>query len=435
MLVTTVRALLLRFRNREGGLLADSSIVSWLRDAPWLTRRRLVVYPKLFVAVYAATAVIWILTGHGLADRTEHAIGADFVMPWTVSRLALNGRAVSAYDVAHLWRAERATDASQSLGVLSFPYPPTYLAIVLPLALLPYAWSLVAWTAATFAAYLAVLWKIDPEWDGLWLAIAFPGAMANVVNGQNAFITVTLLGGALLSLERRPILAGVLFGLISYKPQYGVLVPVFLAVTGRWRPVAAASVTVALFAGLSLAMFGAQTWRAFFDSISYARHIGIEQGGHGFEKVQSIFAAARMWGFGVEPSYAMQAAVGILAAITAIWIWRRRRNLEMQAGALVTATLLMTPYLMDYDLVMLALPVAWLALEGRHSGFLPWEKSVLTLAWLLPLFARLAGKAMIPIAPLVMMLLLVDIGRRSVLMPSDAPSAASTPSLRDAFGS
>jgi len=106
----------------------------------------------------------------------------------------------------------------------------------------------------------------------------------------------------------------------------------------------------------------------------------------------------------------------------------------MQAAALVTATLLMTPYMMDYDLVILALPIAWLALEGRRSGFLPWEKSLVALAWLLPLFARtLAGKAMIPIAPLVMMLLLAAIARRSMLIPSDAPTAAGTSSLREAI--
>jgi hypothetical protein len=159
----------------------------------------------------------------------------------------------------------------------------------------------------------------------------------------------------------------------------------------------------------------------------------LEQGGSGFEKLQSAFAAARLWGLGVMPSYALQAAVSMLAAFSAAWIWWRTRNFAMQAGALVTASLLITPYMMDYDLVMLALPIAWLALQGRRSGFLPWEKSILLLAWALPLFARtLAGKAMIPIAPLVMMLLLAAIARRSMLIPGDAATAATTSSLRDA---
>ena len=158
------------------------------------------------------------------------------------------------------------------------------------------------------------MWKIDPDRDSLWLAIAFPGALVNLTNGQNGFLTLALLGAALLTLERRPILAGVLFGLMSYKPQYGLLVPIFLIATGRWRAIAAASVTVALLAALSFAMFGAQTWQAFFASIAFTRHVVLEQGGSGFEKLQSAFAAARLWGFSVATAYAFQAAVSLIAA-------------------------------------------------------------------------------------------------------------------------
>ena len=122
-----------------------------------------------------------------------------------------------------------------TVGFAGFHYPPTYLLMVLPLALLPYVWSLIAWTTATTGAYLAVLWKIDPDRDSIWLGIAFPGALVNLTNGQNGFLTLALFGGALLSIESRPILAGVLFGLMSYKPQYGALIPLFLLATGRWR--------------------------------------------------------------------------------------------------------------------------------------------------------------------------------------------------------
>jgi hypothetical protein len=373
------------------------------------------VYPKLFVAVYAATVLFWLLASKGLVDPGGHPIGADFIDPWSSSWLALHGTPGAVYDIARLWATERAAVGYPSVGFAGFHYAPTYLVMVLPLALLPYVWSLIAWTIATASAYLAVLWKIDPKRDSLWLAIAFPGALVNLTNGQNGFLTLSLFGGALLAIESRPILSGVLFGLMSYKPQFGALIPLFLLATGRWRTLIAAAVTIVLFVAVSLALFGTQTWASFFTSIAFTRHVVLEQGGSGFEKLQSVFAAARLWGIGVKASYALQAAVSLVAAISAAWIWWRTRNFELQAAALVTATLLMTPYMMDYDLVLLALPIAWLALEGRRSGCLPWEKSLLVLAWLLPLFARtLAGKAMIPIAPLVMVLLLAEIVRRSV---------------------
>ncbi len=397
-------------------------MLDFLRRAPWLTRQRLAVYPKLFLAVYAVSAVVWILMSRGLVDRAGQIIGADFAVLWSASRLTLNGPAASVYDIARLWPAERATAASPSMGYTSFGYPPMYLLIILPLALLPYVWSLIAWSAATFAAYLAVIWKIDPERDSLWLAIAFPGAMVNLTNGQNGFLTLGLLGAALLTLERRPILAGVMFGLMSYKPQYGVLVPIFLLATGRWRAIGSASVTAALFAALSFAIFGDQTWQAFFASVSFNRHVVLEQGGAGFEKLQSAFAAARLWGFGVAPAYSVQAAVSLITALTVIWICRRTAKFELHAASLATGILLATPYIMQHDLVVLALPIAWIAIEGRRSGFLPWEKSLLAFVWLLPLFAAaLAGRAMIPIAPLAMLLLLADIARRAQA-PAAAPS-------------
>ncbi len=221
-----------------------------------------------------------------------------------------------------------------------------------------------------------------------------------------------------------------LFGLICYKPQYGILVPIFLLVAGRWRVFASASITVIAFAGLSFAIFGEQTWRAFFNSISFTRKIVIEQGGPGFDKMQSAFAAARLWGLSVETAYAFQAAVSLIAAIAVIWIWRRTAKFDLHAAALAAATLLVTPYMMDYDLVILALPIAWIALEGRRSGFLPWEKSLLAFVWLLPLFASsLAGHAMIPLAPLAMLLLLADIARRAALSPAIVPLPVSTAQL------
>jgi alpha-1,2-mannosyltransferase len=395
--------------------LAGSSILDFFRDAPWLTRRRLVAYPKLFLAVYVVSAAVWMLRSKGLIDPGGHPIGADFIDPWSASWLTLHGAPATVYDIARLWTVERMAVHYPKVGFAGFHYPPIYLLLILPLALLPYAWSLLVWTVATFAAYLAVMWKSDPERESLWLAIAFPGALVNLTNGQNGFLTLALLGGGLLTLERRPILAGAMFGLMSYKPQYGILVPIFLIATGRWRTIAAASITVVILAALSFAIFGAQTWQAFFSSIAFTRHVVLEQGGSGFEKLQSAFAAARLWGFSVATAYAVQAAVGLIAAIVVILIWWRTPNFTLHAAALATGVLLMTPYMMDYDLVVLALPIGWIALEGRRSGFLPWEKSLLTLAWLLPLFARtLAGHALIPIAPLATLLLLADIARRAL---------------------
>ena len=402
--------------------MAASSITGFLKDAPWLNRRRLVAYPKLFLLIYVVSAVAWLMLGKGLIDPAGHPVGADFIDPWSASWLTLHGSPYAVYNIARLWSVERMAVAYPGVGFAGFHYPPFFLLLIFPLALLPYAWSLLVWTAVTFASYLAVMWTIDAERDGLWLAIAFPGALVNLVNGQNGFLTLGLLGAALLTLERRPLVAGLMFGLMAYKPQFGLLVPIFLIATGRWRAIAAASVMVALLAALSLAIFGAQTWQAFFSSTISTRH-AFEQGGSGFAELQSAFAAAGLWGFGVSTAYVVQAIVSLITALAVIWIWRRTAKFDLQAAALATGVLLTTPYVMDYDLVLLAMPIAWLALEGRRSGFMPWEKSLLAFVWLLPLFARtLAGYALIPVAPLAMLLLIADIARRAAA--ADVPLAS-----------
>jgi len=142
-------------------------MLDFFRNAPWLTRRRLVVYPKLFLLVYVVSAIVWLLRSKGLVDPAGNPIGADFIDPWSVSWLALHGAPSAVYNVAHLWTVERSAVADPAVGFAGFHYPPVYLLIILPLALIPYAWSLLAWTAATFAAYLATMWKIDPERDSL----------------------------------------------------------------------------------------------------------------------------------------------------------------------------------------------------------------------------------------------------------------------------
>ena len=405
----------------------ENSTLRWLRDAPWLTPRRLLIYPRLFLAVYAVAGLVWVLYSRGLVDPAGHPLGADFMTPWSASRLTLDGAPAAAYDMTRMWAAERAAIGHAGVGYAGFYYPPIYLLIVFPLAFFPYVWSLIVWSIATLSAYLATVWKIVPEWPALWLALAFPGVLVNLTNGQNGFLTTALLGGALLTVERTPVIAGALFGLMSYKPQLALLAPLFLLVTGRWRALAAAAGTLGLLTAASLAAFGADTWRAFFGSLNFSRGVVLEQGGIGFQNMQSLFSVTRQWGFDVTTAYALQAGASAVAVVGAVYVWRRTATLELQAAALVLGTLLFPPYVVDYDLVLLALPIAWLGMRGRRFGFLPFEKSLLAIAWILPAVARtFAGRARLPLTPVVLVLLLGIVIRRSTLPDgARAPAGAS----------
>ena len=138
----------------------------------------------------------------------------------------------------------------------------------------------------------------------LLLALAYPAVFINLGQGHNGFLTAALIGAALCQLDRRPILAGILIGCLAYKPQFGLLIPLVLAVSGRWRTFAAAAVTVAVMAIAVTLAFGVEVWPAFLASTKFSRIVVLEQGGTGWYKIQSVFSWVRMWGGGIALAYA-----------------------------------------------------------------------------------------------------------------------------------
>ncbi len=368
----------------------------WLARADWLNGKRLKAYPRIFLAVYAVLIVWLILVSPHFIDPDGKPVGTDFISFWSAGKLALNGEAAAAYDYARHYEVERQAlpwAAGQPVPYFAFAYPPLFLMIAAALALLPYALSLALWLASTLLAYLATIRAILPDWRALAPALAFPAVLLNLGHGQNAFLTCALLGGGLLLLmQQRPVMAGILFGLLAIKPQLGLLVPLALIVGREWRAILAAALTLIATVAISLLLFGSQSWRAFFGSAGMARRLFLEQGDVGWEKFQSFFAGLRLLGAGIGFAYGVQALVLAATSAAVIWAWRRPVDPSLKYAVLVVASLLATPFVLDYDLVLLALPIAWLAGAGLNRGFLDWEKAVLFAAWLLPLLCRLVAQ-------------------------------------------
>jgi alpha-1,2-mannosyltransferase len=331
-------------------------------------------------------------------------------------------------------RASRRSSARRRRSIAF--YPPFFLFITAALALLPYGAALVTWQAVTLAlCLLAMTAIISPSprlrEDGrdevasplgsesrieLLLALAFPAVLVNLGHGQNGFLTAALLGGALAALERRPILAGVLFGLLAYKPQFGLMIPLALAAGGYWRSFAAAAATIAFLAVAATIAFGPDVWRAFFDSTHFMRTVVLEQGDPGWHKMQSLFAWARMWGAPIPLAYALQAMLVTCLGAALIWLWRSSAAYAVKAASLCIATILATPFTFDYDMMALAPAIAFFAANGMVRGFRPWEKAALAALWLVPLVARSSGKlTLIPLGVPVMLVTFILLLRRSTL--------------------
>jgi hypothetical protein len=290
-------------------------------------------------------------------------------------------------------------------------YPPTFLLLVLPLAFLPYFAALAGSLAATLIAYLAVLKRIAPYPATLMVALAFPATFINLFHGQNGFLNAALLGAALLALERRPVIAGILLGLLSYKPHFGILVPLALIAGGYWRTILAAGATTLAFAALSLAVFGAGAWIAFIDNMPFLRLV-LENGNLPWFKMPTTFAALRLLGAPVGLAYGAQALAALAAAGAVVWAWRRTAlgpaPLAARAAVLAIATLVATPYAFDYDLTLIGLAVAWLAWDGVRRGFLPQDKPALLAGWLAPAVASpLAAAVGLQLGPVILAWLLI----------------------------
>jgi alpha-1,2-mannosyltransferase len=393
-----------------------------LRSGRWLTADRTRAYSLILLGLYAIAIVGWIALSDGLIDRNGKPIGTDFSSFYAAGSLVLDGRAGDVYDMAaHFAREQQIFGAATPY--YGWLYPPIFLLVATPLALMPYPLALIAWQGATFALYLAVIAAIlrKPRRDGgaiahLWLpvAAAFPAVFINLGHGQNGFLTAGLLGAALVALPRRPILSGILFGLLAYKPQFGLLIPFALLAAGQWRTMIAAGGTVIALAGVAALAFGPDLWWSFAASTETSRKLLLEQGDVGFEKLQSVFAAIRMWGGGLSLAYAVQGAASLAAICGVAWMWRTSVDRDLKAALLIVATLLGSPHVLDYDLTILGPAMAFIVASSCAGGFRDYDVSLVAAAWIAPLLARgVAGATDIPIGLITIVMLYALVMRRA----------------------
>ena len=388
--------------------------VDTMKSGEWLTAARIRDYSLILAGLTVVAVAALIATSNGMVDFQGRPLGTDFSNVWSAGRMVLDGHPAAPFDPM-LHRAEQqAIFADPDIGFYGWHYPPFFLVAAALLALLPYVTALALWQAATLPAYLLTIRRILPARGAVLAAAAFPAVLVNLTHGQNGFLTAGLIAGALLLVDRRPVLAGVLIGLLAYKPQFGILIPLVLAVSGRWTAFVAAAATVAAMAAATVALFGIETWAAFLDSLAFTRTVVLEAGTTGWEKIQSVFAAVRMWGGPTGLAYGLQfALLAVLAAATA-WLWRAGAPLALRASALIVASLLATPYVLDYDMIVLGPAIAWFVAHGLERGFLTWEKSALALAFFAPLIARsIAGAALVPVGLIAMTVLFAIIIRRA----------------------
>jgi arabinofuranan 3-O-arabinosyltransferase len=388
-----------------------------------------VIYAFVFCQLYRFGG--WVISSSG------GPIYSDFSTAWVVGVQALQGQVAPLYDPAKFLEIQTALLGAQKFFYPNWPYPPIFSLVMAPFGLLPYFWSFVTWTSTTLLGCIAVVYMIVRRSPAIPLVLASPFTLWNILAGQNGFLTASLLGASLLFLERQPALAGVFIGLLTYKPQFGILLPVALAAAKQWRAVASAVATAALFAAASLAAFGASAWQAFprglfqqFGVVFEAE--GLPDSAATWGYLQTVYGLIRYLHGGAALAWLGQGITALCAAVIVWLVWRSPARYALKAAILSTLALLASPYAFAYDMAAIAIPVAFLARDQMRCGVLRGEQTILlglfcaTLALLVIFrdppdgipFGSLPG-----IGPAVLMALSIVILRRTFWRAWDPGSA------------
>ena len=317
------------------------------------------------ILLYAAFLASGVIARHWPVDADGHPIIIDYLTMWAAGRLALAGHAATAYD----WTAHKAIEVTavghDFASYASWFYPPVFFFATAPFALLPFAPSLLAWDTVGLGLALFAVGKVIPRRAPLILAaIATPVVLWNATLGQNGCLSAALIAGALALVERRPVIAGTLIACLTFKPQLGILLPVALVCGGYWRTFIAAAMATALLAAASLAVFGADAWTGFLGSIGLAKQTILVDTAIGAAKLESAFGLVRLLGGGSGAAWTVQLLVAIPVIAFVGWLWRSPAPFDHKAAALAAGTALVTPYVLIYDLVILVVPIAFLARTG-----------------------------------------------------------------------
>lgn len=322
----------------------------------------------------------------GWFDRHGFVLGRDFVNFWAAGRLAAEGRLAELYDLDAYHAALQAL-LGHTHRFMNFSYMPNALPLVRPLGALPHGVALVIWECASLLAFaVAATGKLVPERRELRLLVLISPVVLLVLSlAQATFLLALLFVGAFRLLPRRPIAAGILFGLLTIKPQLGLLIPLLLLIERRWLTIASAAATAALLAAVSVALYGLEPWQAYLaNTVPYQARVLAEP--FGLVWAMMITPYAFLCQIGLAPPVAMKlhTALALVVGAAALWSIRGKADGSLAATVIALAAVLITPYSLAYDLAIPAAALLW-HLSERTRALSPVAEGALAPFWALPL--------------------------------------------------
>jgi hypothetical protein len=379
------------------------------RESSMFAPSRLWLYGSAIVATEAGVLVARALSGRWLFDPDGRPAMLDFVSYWVGAHFALARDAAGLFDYATFAAAQaRLVDAAAGLHPYHhWVYPPMVMLLVAPLALLPYGAAFFAWASATLCVYLGSIYAILPRALAVLLALTPFAVLETVYLGQMAFLLTGLLGFVLVSIERRPYLAGLLLGLLIYKPQFGLIFPIVLVVAGQWRVIAGATASALLFAAAATVAFGFGAWRLFAVSIVAHNFANFSLDSSITPLMNTAYGAMVWMGAGPVAAWTTHLLFAVALTVLVCRVWLRPASHALKAAALAIGALGATPYMLNYDLAAVTVPAAFLVRDALRTGFLPGERLALLGCFVAPFLFMF-----VPIGALILFVLMALTLRR-----------------------
>jgi alpha-1,2-mannosyltransferase len=367
------------------------------------------VYAVFTAAAAAILAFIVVLDFKLAADQSFSSfildpggfpVGRDFLNTWMGGRSVFSDGPADWFDSDVYMAALLKVTGIPDLAPMYWSYPPHLVLFIWPFGLLGFLPSYIIWCAVGLALYMwaAVASGVDRKY-WLFLAVA-PAVAVNVFLGHNGFLTAALLIGGLANLDRRPIIAGILFGILTIKPQLGLLLPVLLVIGGYWRVIGSAIATTVLLVAATAIWFGPDIWIQYWQKVTPQQHDLLNVAGiKGWPIVASAFVNARLIGLSDHGAWVVQGMVSVGALGAVVWTFWRKRDPVLSQALFITATFLFSPWVLNYDMVVFGWIVALLRQRGDETLL---DQCLLLALWMLPVLMFPLGFSQIPSALLIL---------------------------------
>jgi len=333
----------------------------------------------------------------------------DFANYWIAGKLILAGETADLFGPQAQYFRHMTDAFGLDYSWHNWSYPPHYLLLIWWTGYFSYGVALWLFMVATFIPFVCATKAFAGRLDGYVIAMMAPFVVLNFWVAQNGFLTAALALGGLSLRSTRPVVAGVLIGLLTIKPQLGFLFPLLLLAERRWTVILSAIFTTLVLIALSIVFYGVEAWQGYFYNVlPYQSVVMQDLKGAFLLMLASVYGGLRSWGVEYSDAMMVHAVIAIPAALATIYGFYTAKSTEQRSILLVLGTFLITPYALIYDMGMVSAAAAMIGISGGYnkSSQDP-RRYLVTIAAAIPFFAIYVSGYGLPIAPLVLFALFI----------------------------